>query len=46
MGWTRDKLTDVEIRMTKSGEKLRKLADGKGLQLWITPQGGRYWRLE
>ena len=46
MGWTRDKLTDVEIRMTKSGENLRKLADGRGLQLWITPQGGRYWRLE
>jgi integrase len=46
VGWTRDKLTDIEIRAAKSGERIRKLADGKGLQLWIMPKGGRYWRLE
>ena len=46
MGRTRDKLTDVEIRAAKSGDKVRKLADGKGLQLWIMPNGGKYWRYE
>ena len=46
MAWTRDKLTDVGIRATKPAERLRKLVDGKGLQLWVTPDGGRYWRHE
>ena len=46
MGRPRDKLTDVEIRAAKSGDKVRKLADGKGLQLWIMPNGGKYWRYE
>ena len=36
MAWTRDKLTDVEIRAAKPAERLRKFADGKGLQLWVT----------
>ena len=46
MAWKRDKLTDLRVRNTKPSERLRKLGDGRGLQLWITPQGGRYWRLE
>ena len=46
MSRTRDKLTDVEIRAARSAEKIRKLADGKGLQLWIMPNGGKYWRYE
>lgn len=46
MAWTRNKLTDVKVRNSKPGDKLRKLSDGGGLQLWLTPQGGRYWRLE
>ena len=46
MARTRDKLTDIEIRAAKSGDKVRKLADGKGLQLWIMPNGGKYWRYE
>ena len=46
MGRTRYKLTDVEIRAAKSTDKIRKLADGKGLQLWIMPNGGKYWRYE
>ncbi len=46
MAWKRDKLTDLAIRKTKATEKLRKLSDGKGLQLWITSKNGRYWRWE
>ena len=46
MGWKRDKLTNLTIRSAKPTDRLRKLSDGRGLQLWITPQGGRYWRLE
>ena len=46
MAWKRDKLTDLAIRRTKPTERLRKLGVGKGLQLWITPQNGRYWRWE
>ena len=46
MAWKRNKLTDMHIRYAKPAERLRKLTDGRGLQLWITPQGGRYWRQE
>ncbi len=42
----RDKLTDLEIRNAKAGDKIRKLVDGKGLQLWIMPNGGKYWRYD
>jgi hypothetical protein len=42
----RDKLTDLEIRNSKAGDKIRKLADGKGLQLWVMPNGGKYWRYD
>lgn len=38
------KLTDARIRATKPGEKVRKLSDGLGLFLWITPNGDRGWR--
>jgi hypothetical protein len=37
-------LTDTAIRTAKSGPKLRKLSDGGGLQLWITPNGSKLWR--
>ena len=40
------KLADVALRAAKPAKGLRKLSDGKGLQFWITPQGGRYWRYE
>jgi integrase len=40
------KLTDLKLRTAKPSEKIRKLSDGQGLQLWITPAGGKYWRLE
>jgi integrase len=37
-------LTDTEIRKTKAGERSRKLADGRGLYLLVTPGGGKLWR--
>ncbi len=43
---TRDRLTDLQVKNAKPSDKLRKLSDGRGLQLWITPQGGKYWRFE
>ena len=39
------KLTDREIRATKAGHAIAKLSDGGGLQLWITPDGAKRWRL-
>lgn len=38
-------LTDIEIRGAKAGPNLVKLSDGGGLQLWITPDGAKRWRL-
>jgi len=38
-------LTDTQARNAKPGPKLRKLSDGGGLQLWIMPNGAKYWRL-
>jgi integrase len=38
-------LTDTEIRRAKPGAHLVKLSDGGGLQLWITPDGAKRWRL-
>lgn len=38
-------LNDLEIRNAKPSDRLRKLSDGGGLQLWITPDGAKRWRL-
>ncbi|MGB8901895.1 MAG: integrase arm-type DNA-binding domain-containing protein, partial [Methylocella sp.] len=38
-------LTDIEIRAAKSRQRLVKLSDGGGLQLWLTPDGAKRWRL-
>lgn len=38
-------LTDLAIRKAKAGISVQKLTDGDGLQLWITPQGSKLWRL-
>jgi integrase len=46
MAWATGKLSDVTLRSAKPSGTLRKLSDGKGLQFWVTPQGGRYWRYE
>ncbi|UGY18614.1 integrase arm-type DNA-binding domain-containing protein [Bradyrhizobium septentrionale] len=37
------KLTDKAIKHAKPGEKLAILSDGGGLQLWLTPTGGKLW---
>jgi len=39
-------LTDTAIRRSQPGPKPRKLADGKGLYLEVSPAGGRWWRLK
>lgn len=39
-------LTDTAIRKAMPGPKTRKLADGKGLYLELSPAGGRWWRLK
>jgi hypothetical protein len=38
-------MTDMEVRSAKPGARLVKLSDGGGLQLWITPDGAKRWRL-
>ena len=38
-------LNDMEIRKAQPGEKIVKLSDGGGLQLWITPDGAKRWRM-
>lgn len=38
-------LTDTAIRNAKPREKVVKLSDGGGLQLWIEPKGAKLWRL-
>ena len=37
-------LTDTKIRNAKAKEKLYKLSDGQGLQLFVNPNGSKYWR--
>ena len=39
-------LTDKEIRALKSQEKPYKVADAEGLYLYVTPAGGKHWRLK
>lgn len=39
-------LTEIAIRAAKAGDKDRKLADGRGLYLLITPSGSKLWRLK
>lgn len=38
-------LTNTAIKSAKPGSSVVKLSDGGGLQLWITPRGGKYWRM-
>ena len=37
-------LTDLSIRNAKASDKPRKLSDGGGLHLLVTPAGGKLWR--
>jgi integrase len=39
-----NKLTDVNIKKAKPGDKTRKLSDGGGLYLQIEPTGGKLWK--
>jgi integrase len=39
-------LTDAAIRNAKAKDKPYKLADGGGLYLYVTPVGGKVWRLK
>jgi len=39
-------LSDTAIRKSTPGEKARKLTDGRGLFLLLTPAGGRWWRFK
>lgn len=38
-------LTDTAVRNLKPSDKPYKLADGGGMYLHVTPNGGKYWRL-
>ena len=38
-------LTAVAIKNAKGREKPYKLTDSDGLFLYVTPNGGRYWRM-
>jgi integrase len=38
-------LTELAVRTAKAQGKITKLSDGGGLQLWITPDGAKRWRL-
>ena len=40
------KLTDVEVKKAKPGEKPMRLYDGAGLYIEITPRGGKWWRFK
>ena len=36
-------LTDVKIRAAKAPEKLKKITDANGLQLFVKPNGSKLW---
>ena len=38
-------LSELQLRKAKPREKLYKLSDGGGLQLWIFPDGAKRWRV-
>jgi integrase len=38
-------LTDLAIKRALPGAKIVKLSDGGGLQLWVTPDGAKRWRI-
>jgi hypothetical protein len=43
--WYRAMLTDLEVKRAKPGDRLHKLSDGAGLQLWVQPNGSKLWRM-
>lgn len=39
-------LTNTQVKQTKPSDKLCKLSDGDGLQLWVKPSGSKLWMLD
>ena len=39
-------LSDLAVRNAKPGEKPRKLSDERGLYLYLTPKGTKFWRYD
>jgi integrase len=39
------RLNDLLLKRARPGAKIKKLSDGGGLQLWITPDGAKRWRM-
>ncbi len=46
MKQTSNKLSALEVKNAKPGEKPFKLSDGGGMYLLINPNGSKYWRLK
>ena len=46
MARTTTPLTNTQIKQSKPKDKLFKLSDGGGLQLWVKPNGTKSWVLD
>ena len=40
------KLTAIQVDRAKPADKPKKLTDGRGLYLYLHPNGGKYWRYD
>ena len=40
------KLSDIQCRNAKPADKTKRLSDGAGMYLEITPKGAKYWRMK
>jgi len=39
-------LTDIQVNKAKPRDKIYKLTDGGGLYFFISPTGGKLWRMD
>jgi len=39
-------LTNLQVKRAKPKDKAYKLADAKGMYLYINPKGHKYWRMD
>ena len=46
MARTTNPLTNTQVKQAKPVDKLYKLSDGDGLQLWVKPNGSKSWLLD